>query len=256
MPGLGVAEQFYTIQGEGPSAGTPAVFLRMAGCNLQCGAVGRDLDDVNPQEDNPTDGATWVCDTIDVWKDPEFIVEPDELLETWEENGWIEKIDNGAHIVLTGGEPTLPTHQDSFVELYDELLRREVRPYVEVETNGTIKPESQFNACIDQYNVSMKLSNSGHSKDERVKDDAVTFHRDSEFSTFKFVVSSQDDINEIKSLQKEYDIPNGDVSVMPAGQTREQLKDTYPRVAELCKEEGWRFSPRLHVNIWNLQTGV
>ena len=33
---LGLVEIFYTLQGEGTHAGTPAVFVRLAGCNLSC----------------------------------------------------------------------------------------------------------------------------------------------------------------------------------------------------------------------------
>ena len=50
MSNLVVSEKFYSIQGEGISTGVPAVFLRLAGCNILCKGKG------------------WICDSIEVWK--------------------------------------------------------------------------------------------------------------------------------------------------------------------------------------------
>jgi len=256
MSRLSIAEQFYSVQGEGPYAGTPAVFLRLAGCNLSCG-WNDDLDEYEPG-DEPQGDAAWVCDTIDVWREPEMTTPGEELHEKWSQWGWVEKLQMGANIVLTGGEPTLPAHQESFTEFYDAELTSDVRPTVEVETNGTQELDPRFRAIVDQFNVSLKLSNSGHTKDERVNEEAVyEFIRMGEDkATFKFVVASEEDFEEVQELVKEFSIPAEQVSLMPAGQRQEQLAETYPLVAELCKENGYRFSPRLHVNIWNEQTGV
>ena len=266
MTKLQVSETFRTIQGEGPHAGTPAIFLRLAGCNLQCGAVGRDLNDVDPIRDEPTEGASWVCDTIPVWKDTEFSVSATTLVDKFRSNGWLFDLRRGDHLVLTGGEPTLPAHQQAFTEFVDQLhsLNPTLTPTVEVETNGTIVPNNEFADTVDLFNVSLKLSNSGHSRDRRLYSDAIEWHIENHQSTsepysgsvFKFVAANDSDIEEIKDLAKEFDIPNSMITVMPAGQTRDQLRKTYPVVAELAKNQSWRFSPRLHVEIWNQQTGV
>ena len=58
---LAVSEVFYSIQGEGPTTGYPAVFVRLGGCNLMCGGEGTQKDK------ELHDGATWRCDTIEVW---------------------------------------------------------------------------------------------------------------------------------------------------------------------------------------------
>lgn len=262
---LMVAEMFYTVQGEGIHVGKPAIFLRLAGCNLQCGAVGRELDDVDPIEDEPTEDATWICDTIPEWKETEAKYTPEELVEEFEDRGWVDKIERGAHIVLTGGEPTLPMHQSGFVDFMDILSEELAWPFVECETNGTLQPRKDFANHVDQFNVSLKLSNSGHKKERRLDTGAIRWHSrnyiethmmEGEGSLFKFVVSSQRDIEEIEYLIQSYDIPEQSILVMPAGQTREQLQEVYPKVAELVKEKCWRFSPRSHVEIWNEQTGV
>jgi 7-carboxy-7-deazaguanine synthase len=255
---LPVAEQFYSVQGEGAHAGVPAVFLRLAGCNLCCG--GWENKDRDPGDFEPEDDALWVCDTIDVWREADATYTGADLLADWEARGWADSVDNGAHIVLTGGEPTLPGSQKAFLSFYAAWLKEGYdAPYVEVETNGTIEPQPAFDKYVNQYNVSLKLSNSGMSRDERINPDALDHYAHQaidDMAVFKFVVGSEDDLEEILSIVEEFDLPQDSIMLMPAGQTKEQLAETYPLVAEMCKERGWRFSPRLHVSIWDQATGV
>lgn len=260
-----VSEMFLSIQGEGPSAGVPAIFLRLAFCNLSCGVAEDDLPEMDaPQEEyeeRQKDDATWVCDTLSVWREPGQRYTPSELVSEWEDRGFIDALRNGAHIVLTGGEPTLPMHQRTMPEFF-ELLEDEVGdPYIEVETNGTVKPQHLFSSYIDQYNISLKLSNSGMPEEQRIKNEPLEYYAtggDSPFQKikFKFVVSREEDVDEIHDIIDEYDIPDQYISLMPAGATQEQLRETYPIVADLCIENGWMFSPRIQVTTWNETTGV
>ncbi len=260
MTKIDIAEQFYSIQGEGPHAGTPAIFLRLAGCNLVCGGrenMDRDADEMKPEGD-----ATWVCDTIDVWRSAERRVEPEELVEGWEARGWLESLSGAAHLILTGGEPTLDKHQEAISHLVGILLTRDFEPYIEVETNGTIEPHEEFARYVNQWNVSLKLSNSGMPEDERINPDAIRWYRDLHEedvfidACFKFVVSSEDDLEEIDDLVDRFDIPDSMIMLMPAGYTQDRLRETYPEVAEICKSRGWDFTPRLQVDTWNEATGV
>lgn len=254
---IAVSEQFYSIQGEGPNAGAPAVFLRLAGCNLCCG--GRENYGRDPEDFEPEDDATWVCDTIDVWREPDARYGPEQLVEEWEARGWLDLFEEGAHLVLTGGEPM--AQQESLVALLDEVPERQM-PFIEMETNGTFAPDGPITSYVNLFNISLKLSNSGMLKGDRINKDAlkafrwVHEHIEETFIKYKFVVSREEDVDEIVNLIRNKPIPDGTVSVMPAGSTQEQLRETYPEVAELAMEKGWTFSPRLHVDAWNQATGV
>jgi len=253
-----VSEMFYSVQGEGPEAGTPAVFTRLAGCNLYCG--GYHNAQVEKQEDMTTnDEATFVCDSIEVWREANETLTPAELINKWDENGWWEKMTpDGAHLILTGGEPLLEKRQEQIIALVAEMLRcrKRGRPFIEVETNGTIRPKPHLDNYVGLYNVSLKLSNSGMPKNERLVDEALEFHANNDTSKFKFVVSREQDVDEILDIVEEWSIPDNRISLMPAGQTREQLKETYPIVAEICKERVWDFTARLQVNIYDEAVGV
>ena len=243
-----VAETFYTLQGEGRSVGHPAVFLRTGGCNLLCG----DVENPNDKQEELVQGddATWTCDTIEVWKNPNTKTVR-EILEYWSDEGWLYKMEEeNAHLILTGGEPMLRQEELS------DLLRELRNVTVEVETNGTIMPEPEFESQVDMFNVSQKLSNSGMDYDRRVKKEPTKYFTDSDKAKFKYVVSREEDLQEIWDLQDEFGIKNNQIQLMPAGYTREDLDNSYQAVAEVCMEHGYEFSPRLHVEIWGQATGV
>jgi organic radical activating enzyme len=100
---LQLAEIFYSIQGEGAFSGTPAVFVRLAGCNLSCD----------------------FCDTDYSLK---FFAAVDDVVRRVREIGG-----NCPMVILTGGEPLA---QRETLALID-ALRRDGRR-VHIESNGTI----------------------------------------------------------------------------------------------------------------------
>ncbi len=112
---LAVNSIFYTIQGEGPFAGCPAVFIRLAGCNLQCPMCDTEY----------TSRKTMAIDTI-----------VDKVVEC-AAPGWA--LAEAPLVVITGGEP----FRQPLLPLVRELLRMGVA--VQVETNGTLhRPELPF----------------------------------------------------------------------------------------------------------------
>lgn len=226
---LVVSEKFYSIQGEGQTMGRPAVFLRLAGCNLLC------------KSDN------WVCDSIEVWQKGTKTPFKDVF-----NDDYIKVLKNGAHLIITGGEPLL--HQKKIIDFliwFNE--KHKFKPIVEFETNGTIMPHERLIMLTEYWNVSPKLSNSGETANKRINEVAIEFFNSQPNTIFKFVVSCKDDILEILN---EYNLNMKKVVLMPAGDSQELLNKTRQTVAELAIELGLRYSDRLHIVIWNQKTGV
>lgn len=238
---LVVSEAFYSIQGEGVTIGVPAVFLRLTGCNLTCPGWATD--------DNPTG-----CDTTEVWKKGKGIA-LDDLFKQWEDNGFIDAFNKGAHLVITGGEPFL--QQQSVYELCYHLKEKYCPDiFIEIETNGTIEPLPPLLELLGCANVSVKLSNSGNVYEDRYIADAVEAFARFPKSFFKFVVSDTTDLAEIDKLRLKHKIEKDKILLMPMGSSKNDLSRSIPAVVDLCKEHGYRFSPREHIMIWDRKVGV
>jgi organic radical activating enzyme len=239
---LAVSEVFYSIQGEGQTMGVPSVFLRLGGCNLMCGGMGTQFDG------ELHNGATWRCDTVEVWMRAQSIdfekILPKEC---------VNALKNNAHLIITGGEPTMQQEAvTEFIKWVRNKINRNV--FVEIETNGTIEPSEDFREEVGLFNVSPKLSNSGNSKAQTLNPQAIkVFNKVN--SIFKFVVSNEKDYNEI--MEDYYELVDRDkIYLMPSGENQELLNETKEYVAELCKQEYFKFTTRLHIEIWNQKTGV
>lgn len=227
---LVISEKFYSIQGEGAQTGFPAIFLRLAGCNILCKGKG------------------WVCDTIEVWRKGDQV-----SFENVFDNVEIERLRDGVHLVITGGEPLL--HQESivsFLRWFEEMFG--FVPFIEIETNGTLMPDHYLFAVVKQWNVSPKLATSGVSFQDRHKYLVLHMFTGFENINFKFVVSSDDDLLEIQSIFSFVDRKK--IILMPAGDTQELLNAVRERVIDLCKIHNYRYCDRLHIVAWNKKTGV
>lgn len=249
---LRISEMFYSIQGEGITTGIPAFFIRFSACNLLCGGLGTDEDK------QLHDGATWRCDTIEVWKKGKMWYFPMIVEKLQLEYNFIGRLKRGAHIVFTGGEPMM--QQERIVEFIQYLKKEfKITPFIEVETNGTIIPTGLMVLHVNQWNVSPKLSNSGMPVNKRYNREVIScissLQRDKKSVMFKFVVSDEKDWNEIEEYFLDI-IPRHQIVIMPAASTIEELHSRLPLLVELCKRETVRFCDRLHVEIWNQLTGV
>lgn len=229
-----VSECFYSIQGEGRTTGVPSVFLRLAGCNLLCKSE------------------HWVCDSIEVCQKGTKTSFEDVFNDEQ-----IEAFKNGAHLILTGGEPML--HQKKIVEFLDWFSDSYgFLPFTEIETNGTIIISEKMFIYLNQINCSFKLENSGEPLNKRFKPIVLRQIMSHKNYFFKFVVNRKSDMVEIfnylDDLSPLWD--NQNIYLMPAGETQEKLKETRTLVAELCKKHHLNYTERAHIVIWNEKTGV
>jgi 7-carboxy-7-deazaguanine synthase len=223
-----VSEIFYSIQGEGKTTGTPAIFLRLTNCNLLCKSK------------------NWVCDTIKVWKKGHNF-----NIENVISKDYFDKLKNGAHLVITGGEPLL--QQNEIINLIN-YLKIEIKDlFIEIETNGTITPNEQLINLVNQWNCSPKLSNTNINKELRFKEQTLKLL--SKLNTqFKFVINSESDIKEI--LNDYSFIEKSKLVLMPAGDNIKLLEKIRLDVVNLCIKYNIKYSDRLHIVIWNKKTGV
>ena len=225
----GEPEIFYSLQGEGITAGTPTVFLRLGMCNLTC---------------------TW-CDTKYTWDWSSYDYEREVVsLPPEEAEGRILAFEC-PHLVITGGEPLL--QQNALAPLALSLRGRGF--YCEVETNGTLVPQADMVEAISQWNVSPKLNNSGNQPARREVAEALKAFRDLDNAYFKFVVVEPSDVDEVCALVDRYDIPSRRVILMPEGVTAQVVGERGKWVAEACAARGFRFSTRLHILLWGDQRG-
>jgi organic radical activating enzyme len=226
---LKVSEIFESLQGEGPSSGAPCIFVRLAQCNLHC---------------------VW-CDTKYTWDFERYRYE-DEVRElSVAEVAQRVNADTSRRLVLTGGEPLL--QQRALKEFFARLAPDIV---VEVETNGTISPEPAALARVNQWNVSPKLGNAGDPEHFRLRPEALSALRDSGRAHLKLVVSSALDFAEADALVARLSWPSTRVSLMPEAADREQLRARSLAVAEAAKARGYRFSSRLHLELWGGRRGT
>lgn len=220
-----------TVQGEGPSLGHPALFLRLAYCNLRCG----------------------FCDTTYSWDWSRYDRREEVDEEDIETVGQrLMALGRPELLVISGGEPML--QQDAIVKLLIRLERVGWEPKVEIETNGTIAPDRRLVARVTTFNVSPKLSNAGMGSTRRLRPDVLHLYQNTGKSIWKFVLDSETDVIEIDQLVERHQLKP--VYVMPQGQSVEEVNSRYAVVAKICIERGWYLTARLHLHIWGSRRAV
>ena len=236
-----VVEIFRSLQGEGILIGTPSIFVRTAVCNLHC---------------------IW-CDTKYTWV-PKLLerevirwLTPQEIADAV-----VDMTGNTVrNVVFTGGEPML---------WWDRGLREAIRLlgskgfFVEVETNGTIAPEGAENMWFLRFNVSFKLSNNrADSHETRIRPDVLRYFNKHiaqgispffERVTWKIVITSREDLDELLKIMDEVGLDKRFLVIMPEMTYVEKLK-SYDWLVEWCIENGVRFIDRLHIRLWGTARG-
>lgn len=234
----GGPEIFASLQGEGPSAGTPVAFIRLSRCNLACkwcdtAYTWRFEGDQRPHRD----GVTFER------KANQVALSPREAAERVAALGQ-------KRLVITGGEPLMQT--GALADMLSHLPDIEV----EIETNGTVKPNGHVDIRVDQYNVSPKLAHSGNAADLTLIPERLDFYASDPRAFFKFVVADPGDVDEVLELSREYRFRPGHVFVMAEGTTSETLREHQEWLAPLCVEKGLRMSDRLHIHLYGDSRGT
>jgi len=220
---LTISELFESIQGEGPSAGAPCVFLRLAHCNLRC---------------------NW-CDTKYTWDWQAYRIEEETralpVVAVASELAGFGR----DRLVVTGGEPLI--QQGALARLFAVLPKSWA---IEVETNGTFEPEPELAERVTQWNVSPKLANSGETLARRYRPEALAALRRTRRAFLKIVVATPEDVGEAEALVNLLAWPAERVLLMPQGATRAELAATTAGVGSAALQRGFGLSRRLHVERW------
>ena len=223
------SEIFYSIQGEGQLIGYPSVFFRTSYCNLRC---------------------IW-CDT------PYTSWEPEDKDISVEDAVDAILVHNCKQVVITGGEPFM---QPKDLTILCHRLRQNGK-HITIETNGTLFERVE----ADLLSISPKLENSNPSEfnhhfkqhqRNRINQEVLRQFLDYYNCQLKFVVETERDLFEIHQLETEMQIPTSIIVLMPQGITNDQIQKRQNWVVETCKKYGYRYSPRLHVDIWGDTRGT
>jgi 7-carboxy-7-deazaguanine synthase len=276
-----ISEIFYSAQGEGRFIGVPSVFMRTFGCNFKCAGFGlpagqktNEPDEIGAKVhlyktfmDLPL--ANTGCDSYASWHpafkhlSPNYSVDEaiDAMLALTPNHRWTQDNGNDVHLVITGGEPLL-----GWQMLYPELLshkRMADLRNLTFETNGTQHLHSEFKYFLMDnfplgknnitFSVSPKLSASGEAWEDAVKPDVIKEYQQVGFTYLKFVIDKQEDFDEVDRAVRAYRQVGfaGPVYVMPVGGTDAAYFSNTKHIADEALARGYRYSPRLHVDIWS-----
>ena len=240
---LTISEVFVSVQGEGPSAGKPAAFLRLGHCNLTCS----------------------YCDTPYTWDFARYD-EAKELrrVPLHELTAFLLDQCPGL-VVVTGGEPLIQHKllERLFLEVDQRAAERAEPPWpeaggrlsIEVETNGTIRPVAGLAARVNQWNVSPKLRSSGEPPERRFRENALRWFAEQENAFFKFVVDTSESADEALELTLFLGVPKHRVLFMPEAKNRRELEAREDLVADWARQRDVRFSSRVHLKLWDGERG-
>ncbi len=207
--------------------GVPSVFVRTSGCNLRC-----------------------------VWCDTPYT--------SWQPEGEERSLDSivdevnsfsASHVVITGGEPMIAPEME-------ELTRR-LSQHITVETAGTV----DANVRCDLMSISPKLANSTpHTRDngrfagqhERLRYQPEILRRLIQLYPYqlKFVITDPGDLQQVNAIVGDIGASRSRVLLMPEGVDAAILAERGRWLADIAKREGFRITPRLHIDLWGNRRGV
>ena len=267
-----------TIQGEGKGAGIPVLFVRTSGCNLRCTWE--------------TDGGEIsICDTPYASHDTAEVEEWEvaDIVDTLRHN-----CEHLKHLVISGGEPTIQPLP--LVELARSVKQElgmhitletngvyfiaELRQWIDLfsispklsSSEPTKAKNKHLEKPVDpsyirdhkkyrrnittiQKYINACMASGSYYGDRPDKSRKKKTDKDFQL---KFVISKESDIEEIEKdfLDHLNFVDNEDVVLMPAGGTQEFMKKTLQLTAGLAVQKGWRFTPRLQIDLFDNRRNV
>jgi len=184
-------------------------------------------------------------------------------------NKWDQGWQDDVHLVITGGEPLL-AYQKLYPELLEQCRQNGLRNLT-FETNGSqeLYPEvrdylfedfTRAGRDYDQltFSVSPKLPCSGESWERAINPKTVKSYEMLGMTYLKFVVATEQDVKDAQHAVEEFREAGfgGPVYLMPVGGVPQVYNLNTQQVASLAMHHGWRYSPRLQVDIWRNAWGT
>jgi len=295
MEKIRYSEIFYSVQGEGRFVGVPSVFFRVFGCNFHCHGFGQgrdkskwlkpeempyatqDLSNVKHVSELPV--VEIGCDASASWANRyKHLVSWDEVDKIAKDctaltpqNKWT--CDNGkdVHFILTGGEPML--WQRETQELIRNVAFQDLKN-ITIETNCTQPFKENFDKFLHgltagdytkdpvhvTWSTSPKLSISGEAWEKAIRPDVAYQYTQipNTHLYFKFVIQDEQDLAEVDRARELYAKAGveADIYLMPMGATQEGQAKTSRQVADICLQYGYKYSPRLHVDLFGNKWGT
>lgn len=220
-----------TVQGEGPSLGRLAGFIRLMGCTLHC---------------------AW-CDSAYTWNASRHDLHAEaHRMTVGEVTGRALAGDPGL-VVITGGEPLLHQYQPGWHVLLDTLRDADVE--IEVETSGTVFPLPESLLAVTRWNISPKLTHAGDPEAKRIRLPVLEAFRDTHAAAFKFVCRTPADVDEAAGIASAARIPPDMVWIMPEGTSASVLDTRLRALAGTVISHGFNLTTRLHVYLWGDERG-
>lgn len=224
-----IAEIFYSVQGEGMLVGMPSVFVRTSGCNLRCHFCDTPYTSWQPEGDN---------------------LELNEIVER-------VAAFRCKHVVITGGEPMIAPQ----IEELCSLLQAK-KYHITIETAATVFKPIQ----ADLISLSPKLANSTpapstgwaerHERD-RINIPVIRQFLENYECQFKFVIDQPNDINEVEGILAQLPKVSPErLFLMPQAVDVATLAEKGRWLTDICKAKGYRFGPRLHIDLWGHTRGT
>jgi 7-carboxy-7-deazaguanine synthase len=193
----------------------------------------------------------------------------DEIQALLPNGTWDQDFSDQIHFIITGGEPFL-AYQQLYPTLLTLLRQRGLRDLT-IETNGS---QALYPAVRDYFfeeftrhgrdydrltfSVSPKLPCSGESWENAINPKVVKSYEMVGSTYLKFVVSTRQDVEDAERAVGEYREAGfgGPIYLMPAGGVPQVYNLNTKEVADLALERGWRYSPRLQVDIYKNEWGT